>query len=290
MRIMLFLIGLFQVAPSTEPASKVWDLPGLHGTAQEIRTQLYGEIDQFRENIKSKHDAIDQAKHRISQRLDELASLKKPSDSSYAYVCDAIKQTEAQLEQEKNPVAQAHLRAKLEGFMKRRAAMERQLGEHDPEVLDLRKRITACEQSIKSLEDGLTKAHRWRREIANALRGKFLIKMPVVVGTVGVIGKARIMKVEDGVVSAEGQLFQPPYEDSDQREGIRTLHGKLFNARYILSGLDADQTPIGSEVYIDQAVRVTSFQLTGETATLVAEHENGDIDELMFAFREWLKQ
>ena len=180
------------------------------------------------------------------------------------------------------------MQIKIDGFTKRRNLMEDQAVAHDADTQPFLNQETQKIAVVDRLKRDLAKAIAWRCVLGAAVRGGETLAWPVKVGETGIIGAIRINHVDpDGVVTAQGALFEPESQDAKKTEGIATVHGEMIPATFIIR--DWTDRPGGSEAsgLMDQIVTVTSVDGDESGMTVHVDRSPSEDDALLEDFREF---
>jgi hypothetical protein len=292
--IFVTLIGTVSICavaapPTTGPMT--WDLPGLSGTAAQIKAQLHQELDTLNTKIAEAQGEVRSAQTEMQKHHDAVvAQLPQQNDPTYQYVCKTIADSQAELATTTSKSRADELRLKIEGFTKRRAAIEDQAVARDAGTQKFQADITTKQATVDRLKADLAKAIDWRCQIGEAVRGGLALTFPPLPDTTGIIGQIRIVDIDHvGVVTARGSIFKPIRQEPGQKEGIITVSGSDVPAEFLISGWTDDSVAVGQDVFFDKIVRVVSSH-RGEDAMIIrVERFPSEQDAILADFHEFRK-
>lgn len=275
--------------PSTGPMT--WDLPGLSGTAAQIKVQLHQELDTLNTKIAEAQGEVRSAQAELQKHHDAVvAQLPQQNDPTYQYVCKTIADSQAELATTTSKSRADELRIKIEGFTKRRIAMEDQAVARDAGTQKFLADIATQQATVDRLKADVAKAIDWRCQIGEAVRGGLALTFPPVPDSTGIIGQIRIVDIDrSGVVTARGVIFKPIRQEPGQKEGIITVSGSDVPAVFFISGWSDDSIAPGQSVFFDKMVRVVSSH-RGEDGMIVrVERLPSEQDAILADFHEFRK-
>ena len=291
----MIAVGLFGIvaapaaSPTTEPMT--WDLPGLSGTADQIKVQLHQELDTLNTKIAEAQGEVRSAQAELQKHHDAVvAQLPQQNDPTYQYVCKTIADSQAELATTSSKSRADELRLKIEGFTRRRTAIEDQAVAEDAGTKAFIADIAAKQTTVDRLKADLAKAIDWRCQIGEAVRGGLALTFPPAPDTTGIIGQIRIIDIDHaGVVRARGSIFKPIQQEPGQKEGIITVSGSDEPAEFLISGWTDDSVAVGQDVFFDKIVRVVSSH-RGEDAMIIrVERFPSEQDAILADFHEFRK-
>jgi hypothetical protein len=276
--------------PSTQ-SDKTWELPGLSGTALQIKVQLHQELDEIDGKIAAAEGDVRSAEAEMQKHRDFVVSqLPTKGDATYQYVCKTIADSEQELATTADKARADELRLKIDGFTKRRKTIEALAVQSDLET----PRFLAVENQkraeVDRLKKDLDKCIDWRCEIGSAVRGGLALQWPVKVGAVGILGPIKIVSVDrDGWVAAEGAIFMPMSQDAKRTEGIVTVRGRTIPATFLIGGWDDQPAAAGASTFMDEMVRVESCESDSDGLAIRVQRCSCADDEILADFRVFRK-
>jgi hypothetical protein len=281
--------AVFADAPSTQPGS-TYDLPGLHGTAAQIKVQLHQELDDLNNKIAAAQGDVRSSQAELKKHRDLVVAQLAKENDTYQYICKTIADAQRELATEPIKARADQLRIKIEGFTKRQKAMEDLAVEKNPDTQPFLADVASKQTTVTRLQAELAKCISWRSDIGSAVRGGAMLQWPASVGTTGIIGAIKITSIEpNGVVAADGELFQPVAQDPGAREGIVTIRGHDVPATFLISGLDDKAISPGQEMLSDKTVRVESSENDGDRMVLRVRRYPSDDDAILEDFHDFIK-
>src|SRR5689334_13120085 len=82
--LVLFVVCI-AAGPATKPGAKVFDLPGMHGTVDQIREQVHREIDYLNKDIADAQRQVASAQGDWKARGAQVSKDLVKSNAQYAY-------------------------------------------------------------------------------------------------------------------------------------------------------------------------------------------------------------
>jgi hypothetical protein len=286
--------AIAQTAPGSAESDKTWDLPGLSGTAGQIKVQLHQELEDLNSKLAAAEGDVRTEQAQMQKHREVIAAELAKSNETYQYVCKTIADSQAELASNKIGPRAEELHIKIDGFTKRRTAIEDQAIAKNADTPKFAADEASANDTVNRLKNELAKSIDWRCELGSAVRGGEMLRWPVVAQETGIIGLIRIASIDpSGLVAAEGQLFMPVSQDAKKTEGIVTLRVRPIPATFLISGwIDspAGTDPgAGQSIFMDQMVRVTSVEGDRSGMTVRVERFNSDDDAILNDFREFRK-
>jgi hypothetical protein len=214
--------------PATQP-DKIWDLPGLSGTAQQIKIELHRELDELNGKIAAAEADVRAAPAEMAKHRDVVAAELAKEDSTYQYVCKTIADSQQELATTKIQARADELRIKIAGFTKRANAMIDLAAAKNADTPRIVAEENDATAKLNRLKNDLAKCIDWRCQLGAAVRGGMSLQWPAPVGSTGIIGRLHITSIDpSGVVTAEGEIFKPidarPRLDGRNRHRARPRH------------------------------------------------------------------
>jgi hypothetical protein len=278
-------------APPATQSSKIWELPGMTGTAAQITVELHQELDELNSKIAAAQGDVRSAQLDMqAHRAIAIAQFAKTNDANYRYVCDTFAEAQRELSTGTNKSRTEELRLKIEGFTKRRRAMEDQAVATNSDTPKFLAQIADKMATVNHLQNDLAKCFDWRCEIGDAVRGGMTLVWPAAAGSTGIIGELAITNIDpSGLITASGELFEPLSQDEKRTEGIVTVRGRDVPAIFSISGWKDDPVSVGEHIYMDETVRVISSEMSGEEVHVNAERLPSDDDAILRDFHDFRK-
>jgi hypothetical protein len=278
--------------PATEPDTHpdTWDLPGLSGTAQQIKVQLHRQLDDLNSRIAQAQGDVRSAQAEMQKhRAVVVAQLAAdPSNTTYQYVCRTIAAAQQELATTSSKSRADELRIKIEGFTKRRTAIEDQVVAANAETPKFLSAVTDKQKDVERLKAELAKEIKWRCKVGDAVRGGDAIQWPAPPGATGIIGQIKITDIDpSGVVTAQGNLFKPLRQEPGQTEGIVTVSGSAIPTTFFIRGWNDNSIAVGQDIFLDRMMRVVSSREGDEGMIVRVERFPCAEDSLLEDFRDF---
>jgi hypothetical protein len=276
--------------PTTQP-QKTWSLPGLSGTAQQIKVELHQEINELNAKIVIAQGDVRAAQAETAKhRQLVIAGLGQWDNANYRYVTKTLADSQSELATTNNRARADELRVKIEGFTKRLHAIQDQAVAANPDTPKYLAAEDRHQADVARLQNDLAKCIAWRSEIGAGVRGGLALQWPVREGSTGIIGAMRIDHVlHSGQVAAEGSIFEPLSQDAKQVEGIATVRGRAVPAKFLIDGWTDRKAGEGEQIFMDQMVRVTACDGDRDGLFLRVQRTPCDEDQLLADFHEFMK-
>jgi hypothetical protein len=274
--------------PATQPVT--WDLPGLSGTAQQIKAQLHRQLDDLGARIAEAQGDMRSAQAEMQKHRDVVVAqlATDPSETTYQYVCRTLADSQQELATTNSKSRADELRIKIEGFTKRRSAIEDKGVAENADTPKFLATVNDKQKDVDRLKAELAKEIKWRSKVGAAVRGGDAIQWPPAPGATGIIGQIRVTNISDsGVVTAQGELFKPLRQEPGQTEGIVTVSGSAIPTEFLISGWSDGSIAMGRDIFLDQMMRIISSRDAEHGMIVRVERFPCAEDSLLEDFRDF---
>ncbi len=283
----LLLAPCAVAGPTTHPTGKVWHLTNyLNGTADQIRKALDTDVSRL-------HQTIPQIQRELRSYQKTLAEDTKIETGRLKTTAE-YRTIKAEIAQAANNVVDAQngrdTKAETEARQEY-AKLKLKLSEYeaesleDNETLSLdQRRVNEDLHELDESRKSLKQAEEWRKKLIDATRQSLLMPGPAGVGSTGIIGQVKIVKIFDKS-SVMVRYLAPELLEEDSKdggEGIVSTH-VLLHPTQILLMIPIAGMREGEDRYVDRDFEITSTIDVGDDVALVAKVRDSDQDELIRA-------
>ncbi|HWE02267.1 MAG TPA: hypothetical protein VG326_07620 [Tepidisphaeraceae bacterium] len=257
----------------------------LAGTPEHIRSTLNGEVERLIGRIKEAQGEIKRA-HADCETDAKVAVDQLHASAAYKQTVAERKQAEADLAAARAGGSAEDRMSASSRFNKSRFAIEKM--EKDAIVnckplLDDQRRAYELGHEVKRLQEALDKATKWRTELLEAVRNTFALRLPVDVGSEGILPRAEVETVLDGdhvLMNFEAWSTKGP---GKEKEGLTSFSIVTKKVRLLLSGVDTKGMKQGDQKNFDRSFVIADKTADGAGTVYVAVPKATDVDKLLDA-------
>lgn len=279
--------------------NRVWELTKyLHGTTEEVRDQLNGELER---QIDKQEDAA-----KIVRDLDQQLRVKseeavqftrtRPDYLKLATNCDAARKERDALKSELDNARAAgtssnerlelsakynRVRLEVERIEGLGAVMIQSAPLTYTECVELRQKLKDAEASWARAKEARDQSEKWRNKLLGATRTSFEICGPLGKGSMGFAGEVTCEKIFDADSMLVSALVPwGPAAPQGEKEGITTFSVPVKNVNLGIAGIDTTKLKEGAKVRIDQTIEVVDVQFEGAIVFL-CKRVDSDAEDLL---------
>jgi hypothetical protein len=260
----------------------------LTGSTLQIRDTINGNLEQQLKRKAEKTRRISDDTAAIAAKQLVAAAKLRTSSAAFAKLQDDLATANAQAAAAKKagePVAMITAQNQANELQEQITAQEDAAIGTDPGVIAKRKEIADTQAELHTLEPAIARATKARDDLMDALRLTRRIPGPPKVGSRGIIGKVKPIKIIDKQsFTTEFEAVEIKGEDQKGKpaDGMKTLTGVSHYVTMMVTGVDTAKLHPGTETTLDRMFSITEIKQVGKQPMYVATPVVGDQREQEF--------
>lgn len=291
---------------------RVWEFTKyIHGTTEEVRDQLNGELerqlDKQEDAEKLIHDLRGQLAVKNREAVDFTHTRPDYLKLVQEYETGLRERDDLRAELAKARASGTSSTERLDlsaRYNRVRLAVEKtelavvKMVQDAPitytECIEIREKLKEAEGSLARSKVATEQSAKWRNKLLDATRNSFLIEGPLAADSHGLLGAVTCEKVFDEKSMLVSMLVPWGRADAqDEKEGVTTFSVMMKRVHFSVAGIDTSKLKEGREVVIDQMIEVVKVHFDGGPTfgvTYLAKHVDSDVEDLFKAITPLLSR